>query len=107
MQPKPQDLFKPLDKLATEKNIAKDQLYELLSVYIAVIKLFIHSTDKDFVSTLVELGFSNEFVDNLPFMNNRKELVETFFEPHYDYFQNVSSIKWRIDISLLHRYVLV
>ncbi|CAG9762339.1 unnamed protein product [Ceutorhynchus assimilis] len=106
MQPTPQPLLKPLEKLSLEKNIPKEQLYDLLSIYIAIIKQFIRTSDKDFISNLVEIGFPNEFVEGLPFVNNRKELVDTFFAPHYAFFQNVSSIKWRIDISLFNSSLL-
>ncbi|XP_066158900.1 COMM domain-containing protein 5 [Euwallacea fornicatus] len=102
LQPSPQNVSKAIEKLSTEKNIAKEDLYEILSVYVEILRLFIHTSDKDFINNLLEWGFSNDFVEKLTFLNNRKELIDTFLAPHYGYFQNVSSIKWRIDISLLH-----
>lgn len=103
LQPQRQNLIKPIEKLATEKKIPLENLYDILSVYIGIVKLFVHSTDKDFVASLTDLGFPNDFVASLPFVDNRKELEDTFFVPNYDTFRNVASIKWRIDISLLNR----
>lgn len=105
LQPNPQNLSRLLDKFSSEKNIPKEELYEVVGVYMAVIKYFIHTTDKDFASNLVEFGFPAEFVNNLSFVNNRKALVNNYLSPHYDYFYNVDSIKWRIDMSLLSRCV--
>ncbi|ENN74221.1 hypothetical protein HUJ04_012685 [Dendroctonus ponderosae] len=102
LQPQRQNLIKPIEKLAIERNIPMENLYEILSVYIGIIRLFVHSTDKDFVATLTDLGFQNDFMASLPFVDNRKELEDTFFVPNYDNFRNVSSMKWRIDISLLN-----
>lgn len=107
LQPNPQNLSRLLDKFSIEKNIPKEELYEVVGVYMAVIKYFIHTTDKDFASNLVEFGFPTEFVNNLSFVNNRKALVNNYLAPHYDFFYNIDSIKWRIDMSLLSRCVAI
>ncbi|XP_050314614.1 uncharacterized protein LOC126749045 [Anthonomus grandis grandis] len=106
IQPKQQDLLKPLEKLASETKISKDQLYEILSSYTAIIRHFIHTDQRDFVSNMVEIGYPSEFVERLPFLNNKEELLHTFFAPYKAYFMNINIIKWRIDISLLNSTLL-
>ncbi|XP_060537366.1 uncharacterized protein LOC132708802 [Cylas formicarius] len=100
LQPQPQDLSKVIEKFSKEKNIEKHEISEVLSIYIAILKVFVNSNDKDFIQQLLEVGFTNKFLEDLPLVSNRQELVDTYFMPSYEHFQNVDTIKWRIDISL-------
>ncbi|XP_030748256.1 COMM domain-containing protein 5-like [Sitophilus oryzae] len=105
LQPDTPDLSRSLSKLEADGHLSCEQLLEVLSLYIHLLKEFCNNKEKDFVDTLLEEGFPNNFVSNLPFLNNQTEIIRKYFSASYNTFENVSSIKWRIDISLLNNSI--
>ena len=95
--------MKVIDKISSDHNIPKHKVLELLGIYLAIVQLFVESSDKEFNARLIELGFSNEFVADLPLVSNRSKVVETILNARRGEFCKLVSLKWRIDISLTHR----
>lgn len=103
LQPNVQDLSNAIEKVQTESKLSRKQLLEVLSIYIEIIKLFSNSGDKEFNDILLGIGFPEDYIYSLPFINNRKELTNKYFNAGSTCFQNIASIKWRLDISLMTR----
>ncbi|KAF7287020.1 COMM domain containing 5 Like Sm protein 4 [Rhynchophorus ferrugineus] len=96
-----QDLSNATEKIQAESKLSRKQLLEVLSIYIEIIKLFSNSGNKEFTNILLAIGFPDDYISSLPFINNRKELIDKYFISRSTSFQNIASIKWRLDISLM------
>lgn len=99
------DRLKILEKISNDHHVPKDKLIEVLGIYLAIIRLFLETTDKEFNAKLIELGFSNEFVEELPLVSNRTKVIDNIVNSRRGEFKKLVSLKWRIDISLTNRYV--
>lgn len=100
-----QDRLKVIEKISNDFNLPKEIIVDLLGLYLAIIRAFMESTDKEFNAKLLELGFSNDFVDELPLVNNRTKVIDTILSSRRGEFNKLVSLKWRIDISLTNRYL--
>ncbi|XP_019873454.1 COMM domain-containing protein 5 [Aethina tumida] len=97
-----QDRTKIIDKICHEFNIPKETLHCILAVYLSLIRFFLEVNDKEYNSRLLELGFTENFVESLPLISNREDVVNKIqFATHTD-FGKLSYLKWRIDISLVN-----
>jgi hypothetical protein len=94
------DRLKILEKISNDHHVPKDKLIEVLGIYLAIIRLFLETTDKEFNAKLIELGFSNEFVEELPLVSNRTKVIDNIVNSRRGEFKKLVSLKWRIDISL-------
>ncbi|EFA11877.1 COMM domain-containing protein 5-like Protein [Tribolium castaneum] len=95
-----QDRLKVIEKISNDFDLPKEKTIEILGVYLAIIRTFVASTDKEFNAKLKELGFSNEFIEELPLINNRTKVMDTILSSRRGEFNKLVSLKWRIDISL-------
>ncbi|CAG9816773.1 unnamed protein product [Phaedon cochleariae] len=98
--PTGQDHAKFIDDFSKVSNIPKEHIYEVLGVYIGIIRLLMENNDAEFSHKLTEIGFSNDFLGKLSFTENREEIVNNLMTKKTTDFGKLSSIKWRIDISL-------
>ncbi|XP_057672900.1 uncharacterized protein LOC130904252 [Diorhabda carinulata] len=98
--PTTQDRSKSIDNFSRDTGIAREDIYEVLGIYIILLKTFLQSSDNEFQERLVELGFSSDFIENLPFIGNREEIILNLQKNYSKDFGKLSSLKWRIDISL-------
>lgn len=99
-QPTAQDRSKVIENLSNDSSISKAQIYEVLGVYIGLIRLFLETSDNEFNVKLLEIGFSSDFVQQLPFIGNREEIVKNITSNFDVDFGKLSTLKWKIDISL-------
>lgn len=102
-QPNPQDRSKVIENVSKDTEIPKEQIYKLLGVYIGLLKLFMETSDAEFINRLKELGFPPEFIERLPLVGNRDEVIINLRKNVNDSFRKLSSLKWKIDISLSNR----
>lgn len=96
------DRSKLIKKFSNDSGIPKEHIYEILSVYIAIVRLFLEANDKEFNNKLHNIGFTTDFIENLPLISNRKEIVDNFQQIESN-LNKAESIKWRIDVSLGNR----
>lgn len=99
-QPTPQDRSKILLNLSNESSLPRDQIYEVLGVYIRLIRFFLETSDNELNTKLLEIGFTPDFVQQLPFIGHREEIVKNLTNNFDVDFGKLSSLKWKIDISL-------
>lgn len=100
------DRSKLIEKFSNDSGIPREHVYEILSVYIAIVRLFLEVNVKEFCSKLYNTGFTTDFVEHLPLVNNRKEVIENFLQCESS-LSKIDSLKWRIDVSLGHRYIIL
>ncbi|KAJ8936450.1 hypothetical protein NQ314_012312 [Rhamnusium bicolor] len=105
-QPTAQDRSKILANFSNDSSIPKEQIYEVLGVYITLVRFFLETSDNEFNSRLLEIGFTSEFIENLPFIGNRDEIVNNLLHNFNTDFGKLSSLKWKIDISLSNSALL-
>lgn len=79
----------------------KENIYDFIGVYIALIKLFVHSTKEEFDDKLLQVGFTQSFLDKFPIKQENKPLI---IKNSNVWHCNLLSIKWRIDRSLSYGY---
>ncbi|XP_018565639.1 COMM domain-containing protein 5-like [Anoplophora glabripennis] len=99
-QPTAQDRSKIIENLSNDSNIPKDRIYEVLGIYIGLIRCFLETSDNEFNAKLLEIGFTPDFVQQLPFIGHREEIVKNLTNNFDVDFGKLSSLKWKIDISL-------
>lgn len=102
-QPSAQDRSKLVDVFSTDANISKEQIYKVLGAYIVLLKLFLENSDTEFSNRLKEMGFSSEFIDNFPLLGNREEIITNLRSNFGSDFGKMSTLNWKIDISLTNR----
>ncbi|RZC38355.1 COMM domain-containing protein 5, partial [Asbolus verrucosus] len=101
-----QERLKVIEKISNDYNISKEKITQVLEIYLAIIRIFIESTDKEFNMKLIDLGFSSDFVEDLPLSSNRTKIVDTILNSRRGEFNKLVSLKWRIDISLSNSILL-
>lgn len=99
-QPTVQDRSKIIENLSNDSNISKEQIYEVLGVYIGLIRLFLGTSDNEFNTKLLEIGFSSDFVQQLPLIGHREEIVKNLINNFDVDFGKLLTFKWKIDVSL-------
>ncbi|KAJ8985866.1 hypothetical protein NQ317_006240 [Molorchus minor] len=105
-QPNAHDKSRIIESFSNDSNIPKQQIYEVLGVYIAIVHLFLESNDNDFNTRLLEIGFTPEFVEKLPFIGNRDEIVKNLLNNFNTDYAKLASLKWKLDISLSNSLVV-
>ncbi|XP_072402288.1 COMM domain-containing protein 5 [Diabrotica undecimpunctata] len=95
-----QERSKTVLNLSRDINIPKENLEEILGVYLMFVTLFLRFEDNEFVERLTEIGFSPEFIENLPLIGNRDSIIENLRRSYTENFGKLSLFRWRIDISL-------
>ncbi|XP_023024347.2 COMM domain-containing protein 5 [Leptinotarsa decemlineata] len=98
-KPTDQDHSELIKNFSKETDMPKEQIYNILGVYIALIKLFLEINESDFNQKLLEFGFTTDFLQKLPFFKNPNGIIDNLMDNHTD-FGKMSLFKWRIDISL-------
>nr|CAH7763066.1 unnamed protein product [Callosobruchus chinensis] len=91
-----------IDHVSEELNITQEQLYRAIGVYIYLIKIFLAYKDKEFVSSLLEMGFTMSDIQELPFINNKEQILNTQKNIYMFNSEKIRNMKWRIDISLFN-----
>ncbi|KAJ8955348.1 hypothetical protein NQ318_003442 [Aromia moschata] len=99
-QPTAQDRSKLIENFFNDTGIPKEQIYEILGVYIGLIRFFLETSNNEFNARLLEIGFTPEFVEKLPFATNREEIVSNLSKNFNSDFAKLTSLKWKVDISL-------
>ncbi|KAJ8923587.1 hypothetical protein NQ315_010166 [Exocentrus adspersus] len=99
-QPTAQDRSKIIENLANDRGISKDQLCQVIGVYISLVRLFLQTSDNEFSTRLSEIGFTSDFVQQLPFIGHRDEILNNLTNGFDADFGKLSTLKWKIDISL-------
>lgn len=92
-----------VDNITKDAGLSIEQTYEIIGVYIGIIKLFLHNNYNNFNTKLLEIGFSPDFISNLSLLENQKELISNLRRFSSNNFYKLSIFKWKIDISLLDR----
>lgn len=91
------------------KNISQDiglsieQTYEVVGIYIEIVKLFLQNSFNDFNIKLMDLGFSSDFISKLSLLEHQKDLISNLRRHSVSNFNKLSILKWKIDISLTDR----
>lgn len=93
-----------VENITRDVGLSKDQTFEIIGVYISIVKLFLQHNYSEFSSKLLEIGFSTNFISKLSLADNHKELVSNLRRHTSNNFNKLSIIKWKIDISLMDRY---
>lgn len=78
-------------------------IYDLIGLYIQVIKWFVQYKQDEFYHLLTEEGFTQNFIENFPIKYEQKEVL--LKNVYTEFIGNVKSLIWRIDISLSNKYV--
>ncbi|VEN53512.1 unnamed protein product [Callosobruchus maculatus] len=91
-----------VDHISQELNITQEQLHRAIGIYIYLINIFVAYKDKEFVSSLLEMGFTMCDIQELPFINNKEEILNTQKNIYMFDCEKIMNLKWRIDISLFN-----
>lgn len=98
-----QDSHQIIDSLSNDLNIPEEDIIKSIGIYLKMINLLTHSADTKFNDKLTELGFSDDFVNDLPLIANRAKVMDGMFTLKQGIFNRLESLKWRVDISLIDR----
>lgn len=85
--------------LNEDKNLQDVDIYDLIGLYIKIIKWFVQYNKEEFSDKLLGLGFSGNFVEKFPLKYENKHQIENNMQLS----NNIQSLKWRIDISLSNK----
>lgn len=84
---------------SNEQELSEVEIYDLIGLYIKIIKWFTQCNKEEFMEKLVEMGFTNSFVEKFPLKyENRMQIQNNAY-----FYNNIESLKWRIDISLSNK----
>ncbi|CAG9855089.1 unnamed protein product [Phyllotreta striolata] len=100
--PTAQDRSKAIDVISRDANVPKEHVYEVLGVYISLLEIFLQGSDNEYNEKLAELGFTAGFLEQLPFLGNREEIINNLQKSYTMDFGRLNLLKWRIDVSLDH-----
>ncbi|CAH0562002.1 unnamed protein product [Brassicogethes aeneus] len=97
-----QNRTKNLTKICNESDVSKENILNVLGVYLLIVRLFLSTNDKEFNSRLLEIGFTDNFIETLPLISNREDVMKNLQLSTYSDYTNFTYLKWRIDISLIN-----
>lgn len=103
--PTTQDRSKAIENLSRDCNVPKENIYDILGVYITILGMFLQSNDNEYSEKMIEIGFTKEFLEQLSFLGHRQEIIGNLQNSFNT--QKLGSLKWRIDISLGNRYSII
>lgn len=106
-QPPGKNCHHIVENITKDVGLSKEQTYEIIGIYIAIVKSFLHNSYNNFNTKLLEAGFSQDFISNLGLLENQKELISNLRHHSSNNFYKLSIFKWKIDISLMDRYELL
>lgn len=93
-----------IENFSKQTDISEEQLYAVLGTYISIIRLSLRNNSTEFVNKLLDIGFPIEFIKSLPFIDRQDDIINNIRKSYDKDFLRVSTLKWRIDISLGNRW---